>query len=164
MPNALFFYRISRFLYEKNIPLLPKIFQLIIFLLYNSKVPPTAKIGKGSFLVCKGIGVVIIDRTIIGENCKIGIGVKIVGKGPYKNVAKIGDNVWMGPGVVIVGAVEIQDNVIIAPNSVVTKSVPIGSIVGGIPAKIIGNVAELDYNISNNECTIDGYVDFLSSK
>ncbi len=61
MPNAILFYNISRFFYVRKIPFIPKVFQLIIFLLYNSKVPPTAKIGKGSFLVCKGVGVVIID-------------------------------------------------------------------------------------------------------
>ncbi|RJG51631.1 serine O-acetyltransferase [Motilimonas pumila] len=151
MPNAIFFYRISRFFYDKKIPFIPKIFQLIIFLLYNSKVPPTAKIGKGSFLVVKGVGVVIIDRAVIGERCRIGIGSKIVGQGPYSNVPQIGNEVFIGPGAVIMGPVKIGDKAIIGANAVVNKSVPDGAIVAGIPAKIIGHIDELEYDILVNE-------------
>ncbi len=164
MPNAIFFYRISRWFHIKKVPVLPKIFQLIIFILYNSRLSPSVKIGKGTELVVKGIGVSIIDNTSIGRNCRIGIGSKIVGKSPYQSVPVIGDNVFIGPGAVICGAVIIEDNVIIAPNAVVTKSVPEGSIVGGIPAKIIGHVSDLDYNIFNNESYIEGYVEFMSKK
>lgn len=164
MPNAIHFYYIARWLYEKHVPLLPKIIQLLIFLIYNSKLPPSAKIGKGSFLVCKGIGVVIIDNAILGEGCRIGIGSRVVGKGPYKNVAQIGNNVFIGPGAVVVGAVIIEDNVVIAPNSVVTKSVPEGAVVGGVPAKILGHVKDLEYDILKNESYIEGYVDYLQSE
>ncbi|MGR5458243.1 serine O-acetyltransferase [Vibrio alfacsensis] len=163
MPNAIFFYHIARTLYLKKIPLLPKIIQLLIFLLYNSKVPATADIGIGSFLVVKGIGVVIIDNAKIGKRCRIGIGCKIVGKGPYKRVPNIGDDVFLGPGSVIVGPVEIGNKVIIAPNSVVTKSVPSGSIVGGIPAKIIGSIHDLEYDILKNESYLDDIAPYMTT-
>ncbi len=161
MPNAIVFYHISRWLYIKRVPLLPKLIQLLIFLLYNSKIPANANIGKGSFLVCKGIGVVIIDNAILGKGCRVGIGAKIVGKGPYKNVPKLGANVFIGPGAIICGAVIIEDDVVIAPNAVVTKSIPKGSIVGGIPARILGNIEDLDYDILKNESCKDGYIDFM---
>ncbi len=67
-------------------------------------------------------------------------------------------------GVVISGSVIIQDNVVIAPNAVVNKSVPEGAIVGGIPAKIIAWVKELDYDIMQNESWKEGYMDFLVDK
>ena len=161
MPNAIFFYRVSRWFYLHKIPFIPKILQGIIFLLYNSKIPYKNTIGRGTFLVCKGIGVVIIDGAVIGDFCRIGINSIIVGKGPYKHVPKIGNQVWIGPGSVITGPVIIEDNVIIAPNSVVTKSVPEGAIVGGVPAKIIGWVKNLDYDIMKNENWKDGYVEFM---
>lgn len=161
MPNAIFFYRISRWLYLKKIPLLPKIIQLMVFVIYNCKVPYKCSIGKGSFLVVKGIGVCIHDNAIIGDGCRIGIGCKIVGKGPFKEVARIGNNVFIGPGAVIVGPVIIEDNVIIGANSVVTKSVPKGAIVGGIPAKILGDSASLNYNILDNQSEVEGFSDFL---
>jgi serine O-acetyltransferase len=161
MPNAIFFYRIARWFHLKNIPFLPKLIQLFVFLIYNSKVPATADIGKGSFLVVKGVGVVIIDNAKIGKRCRIGIGCKIVGKGPYKRVPKIGDDVFLGPGCVIVGPVEIGNKVIVAPNSVVTKSVPSGSIVGGIPATIIGNIHDLEYDILKNESYLDDIAPYM---
>ncbi|CAH8191169.1 Serine acetyltransferase [Vibrio aestuarianus] len=162
MPNAIFFYRISRWLYLKKVPFLPKLLQLVIFILYNSKVPPDADIGKGSFLVVKGVAVVIINGAKIGKRCRIGIGCRVVGKGPYKKVPVIGNDVFLGPGCVIVGPVIIEDNVAVAPNSVVTKSVPKGSIVAGVPAKIIGNVSNLDYDILKNESYLDDNAPFMN--
>lgn len=161
MPNAIFFYRIANWLYLHKIPLFPKFLQAIIFILYNTKIPYKNKIGKGTFLVCKGIGVVIIDGAVIGIDCRIGINSVLVGKGPYKEVPIIGNKVWIGPGVVITGPVIVEDNVIIAPNSVVGKSIPRGAIVGGIPAKIIGWTKDIDYDIFANENWKEGYMDFM---
>ena len=163
MPNAMMLYRISRWLYMKRIPVLPKLIQLLIFLLYNSKVPANANIGEGSFFVCKGIGVVIIDNAVLGRECRIGISVKVVGKGPFKKVPKIGDNVFLGPGCVIVGPVIIENDVVVAPNAVVTKSVPKGSIVGGIPAKILGSVYDLDYDITKNYSYDESTAEYMRS-
>ena len=71
MLNAIFFYRISRWLYIHHIPLLPKLITLLIFLVYNNKVPYQAQIGKGTKLGYGGIGVVIHKNTIIGNNCVV---------------------------------------------------------------------------------------------
>ena len=57
MINAILFYRIGRWLYLHHIPFLPKFIELIIFLIYNSKVPYQAEIGKGTFLGYGGMGV-----------------------------------------------------------------------------------------------------------
>jgi serine O-acetyltransferase len=162
MPNAIIFYRIARWLYLHKIPFIPKVLRAIIFLLYNSKVPFQNKIGKGTYFICSGIGVALVEGTEIGENCRIGINVVCSGKGPYKNLPKLGNNIWIGPGAIVTGAVIIEDNVVIAPNSVVTKSVPEGAIVGGIPAKIIGWVKDLDYELLKNEAWKEGYMDFLT--
>ena len=51
---------------------------------------------------------------------------------------KIGNNVFVGSGVKIMYDVSIGSNVIIAAGAVVTHDVPDNSVVGGIPAKIIG--------------------------
>lgn len=59
MINAISFYRISRWCYLHKIPVIPKLITLIIFLIYNSKVPYKAQIGKGTYLGYGGIGVVI---------------------------------------------------------------------------------------------------------
>jgi len=57
----------------------------------------------------------------------------LVSKGPII----IEDNVWIGEGVCILAGVNIGMNSIIGANAVVTKDVPINSVVGGIPARII---------------------------
>lgn len=49
----------------------------------------------------------------------------------------IGNNCWLGEGVVITKGVFLGENCIVAANSVVTKSFPKNSIVGGVPAKLI---------------------------
>ena len=50
---------------------------------------------------------------------------------------KIGDNVWLGMGVVVLPGVTIGDNVVVASNSVVTKNLPDNVIAGGIPCKVL---------------------------
>ncbi len=78
MFNAIHFYRVSRWLYLHHVPFLPKLITLLIFLLYNSKVPYQAEIGKGTRLGYGGIGVVIHTDcrigayVIIGQNVTLG--------------------------------------------------------------------------------------------
>lgn len=162
MYNAIHLYRLARFFYEKKIPVIPKLITLVIFIIYSSKISYKTKIGKGSFFVYGGIGVLVNESAEIGENCSIGVNSMIVGKSPYENAPKIGNRVFIGPGSVIVGPVIVEDNCIIAPNAVLTKSVREGSIVAGNPAKIIGNVRTLEYDIFKNETFKKGYMDYLT--
>lgn len=159
--NAIYLYRFSRWLYRFKIPFVPKIIQGLIFLIYNSHISYKCIIGNGSFFLHKGMGTLILEKVIIGVNTRIGMNVLITGKSPYKEVPKIGDNVWIGPGSVISGPIIIKNNVLIAPNSFVNKSIPEGAIVGGVPAKIIGWVKDLDYNIMENEEWKYGHAEFL---
>ena len=54
-----------------------------------------------------------------------------------KGAVVIGKNVWIGDKVSILSGVTIGDNAVIGANSVVTKSVPEGCIVAGVPARVI---------------------------
>lgn len=62
-----------------RIPFIPKLVTLLIFLIYNSKVPYQARIGKGIKLGYGGIGVVIHSESVIGRNCSVGQQVTIGG-------------------------------------------------------------------------------------
>ena len=148
--NAIRLYRVMRWLYTHKIPMLPKLLQLLIFLMYNSKVTGDSKIGKGTYFVCNGISTVLIPGTIIGDNSVLGLRFSTVRKFPYKEVPRIGNTVWIGPNVVVAGPVVIEDDVIIAGNSFVDKSVPAGAIIAGSPAKIIGWRKDLEYDIESN--------------
>lgn len=91
MINAIRLYRIARWLYLHHIPFLPKLLQLITFLMYNCSVSYKMSIGRGSFFNHAGIGVLINPKVVIGKNCKIGNNVSIVGQGPYKECPRIGN-------------------------------------------------------------------------
>jgi len=132
--------------------------------IYGSRVPYKCSIGVGSFFVAKGMGVQLHDNVVIGEYCSIGFGSKMLGKSPYINVPRVGDNVFISSGAVLVGPVIIENDAIIAPNAVVTKSVPKGAIVGGVPAKIIGSSYDLPYKISDNEAADKSTAPFMSEK
>ncbi len=56
----------------------------------------------------------------------------------------IGDNVYIGAGAVILGAVKIGNNAAIGANSVVTHDVPEGARVAGAPARVINNRGTAD--------------------
>ncbi len=58
----------------------------------------------------------------------------------YANPIEVGNNVFIGAHVIIMGGVKVGSNVIIAAGAVVTKDLEDGGIYGGIPAKRIGNV------------------------
>ena len=70
--NLIKVHRVSHFLYRKRIPVLPRLFRFMIFLLYNSDIPSSVKIGKGTVFGHSGIGVVIHQDTVIGDDCVIG--------------------------------------------------------------------------------------------
>jgi serine O-acetyltransferase len=94
----------------------------------------------------------------------LGLRFSTVRKFPYKEVPRIGNNVWIGPNVIVAGPVVIEDNVVIAGNSFVDKSVPAGAIVAGSPAKIIGYTKDLDYDLFANPKDRDGWAPYLVDK
>ena len=72
--NAIGMYRTGRWLYLHHIPFLPQLIKGLTFIMFNSVVPYTAKIGKESKFAYGGIGVVIHSRAEIGERVIIGQG------------------------------------------------------------------------------------------
>lgn len=88
----------------------------------------------------------------IGDNCMFGPNVQLyTAKHPLHPVKRnsglefgapitIGDNVWLGGGVILLPGVTLGHNVVVAAGAVVTKSVPANMVVGGNPAKIIKEV------------------------
>jgi len=133
--NSIKIYRVAQKCLNLKIPFLPKLAYYLIFLLYNSIIPSTAQIGKGSNLNYGGIGVVIHPHAIIGENVIIGANVTIGGNFNGSRPS-IGNNVYIATGAKILGAT-IGNNVIIGANSVVTKDIPDNTVVAGVPGKVI---------------------------
>lgn len=87
----------------------------------------------------------------LGENILIAPGVKIVSSnhslqldrqgGEFSSPIKIGDNVWLGAGAIVLPGVEIADGVVVAAGAVVTRSIlEKNVVVAGCPAKIIKHI------------------------
>lgn len=151
MLNAIFFYNIERWLYLHKIPFIPKLIELLIFLIYNSKIPYQASIGRGTKCGYGGMGVVIHAKSEIGKNCMICQQVTIGGGNPaFPGVPKIGNNVYIAKGAIIFGGITIGDNVTVGANAVVNKPVPDNATVAGIPAKVLRIKDESEIQNSNH--------------
>jgi len=135
--NLIKVHRIGHFFYKKKIPILPRVFRFIVFLLYNSDIPSSVVIGKNTLFGHSGIGVVIHQDAVIGDDCVIGQGITIGGRSKNPTVPVIGNKVYIAAGARVLGPIKIGDNVIIAPNAVVINDVADNCIVGGIPAKVL---------------------------
>ena len=143
MYNAINFYRVSRWCYLHHIPFIPKLITLLIFLIYNTKIPYQASIGKGTRFGYGGVGVIIHSDATIGMNCSIGQQVTIGGgNSKYPGVPVISDNVRIHKGAIVFGGITIGNNVEIGANAVVNKPVPDNAVVAGVPAKILRIVNE----------------------
>ena len=137
MLNAVKFYKIGNWFFNKHLSFFSKIIELIIFLIYNSKVPSSCVIGAGTIFAYGGIGCVLHDRTIIGKKCTIGTNVTIGGKLGGYDVPIVKDNVYIATGAKVLGPIVIGNNVVIGANAVVIINVPDNAVVAGVPAKII---------------------------
>lgn len=103
---------------------------------FGVQIPPNV-FGPG--LSIAHIGPIIVNEAArVGSNCRIHPMV-VIGTAAGKSSAapQIGDNVYIGPGVKIFGAIRIGNNVAIGANAVVNNDVPNGVTVGGIPARVI---------------------------
>lgn len=111
----------------------------------------TAQIEIGhAAALSNNIAVIARVSITIGNNFLCGDGVRIMdsdfhelspelrrtGAGKSERVV-IGDNVWLGAGVIVLKGVSIGVNSIIAPGSVVTSPIPENVIAGGVPARVI---------------------------
>jgi serine O-acetyltransferase len=108
----------------------------IITLLTGIHLPRGAKIGGGLRIWHFG-GIVLNPDTVIGKNCTLRHGVTIGNRKSEHDVPVIGDNVDIGVGAVIMGAVVVGDNVSIGANAVVLCDVPDNHIAVGVLARVI---------------------------
>lgn len=135
--NAIKLYRVARKLHENKLEFLARNITKLNNLLHNSHIPHTAIIGENTVFAYNGIGLVLHNNTIIGDNCVIGQGITIGGRGKHGGPPVIGNNVHIGPGARILGKFRVGDNSIVGANAVVISEVPENAIVAGVPAKII---------------------------
>lgn len=130
------FKRIFAFRMAKRYPLFA-LWNRFLSTRYSVHISKSASIGSGFCLGhCFSI---IISKCIIGDDVTLMQQVTIGSSrgGGRNGYPRIGDRVFVGAGAKIIGEVTIGNDVIIGANAVVTKDVPDGAVVGGVPAKIL---------------------------
>ena len=140
----LLMFRVTQILGRLPVPLLSSFFRnfyiLIVEWILGVELPWDTKVGSDLRLI-HGVGLVVNNGTIIGQNCILRhsttIGNKKLDNGSYTGSPQIGNNVEVGSNVVIIGPITIGNNAVIGAGSVVVKDVPVGAVVVGNPAKVI---------------------------
>ena len=79
------------------------------------------------------------DIYITDSNHRFGVGISPASQPMEAGIVKIGNYCWIGAKAIILKDVELGDYCVVAAGSVVTKSFPAGSIIAGVPAKLMQN-------------------------
>ena len=136
--HAVILYRIAHWLWNKEIPFVPRIISHLGRFLTGIEIHPGAKIGT-DFFIDHGMGVVIGETTVIGNNVTLFQGVTLGGTGKEKGKRHptLGNNIVVGVGAKVSGNIIIGDNVKIGANSVVLEPVSSDSTVVGVPGRVV---------------------------
>lgn len=136
--GAVMWHRLSHFLYKHKIKFLARWISQTVRFFTGIEIHPGASIGR-RFFIDHGMGVVIGETTVIGDDCTIYQGVTLGGTG--KDIGKrhptLGNNVIVGSGAKVLGPFCVGDNSKIAAGAVVLSEVPPNSTCVGVPARIV---------------------------
>lgn len=135
-------YRLYKKMHDSHNKIYKKIVHVWLRTIYTCDIMPQTQIGENAHFAHQGLGVVINQDAIIGNNVKIGAHVIIGGRKGNPVVPRIGDNVEIGAGAIILGEIIIGNNAIIGAGSVVINSVPENAVVVGNPGKVIKYLEE----------------------
>ena len=102
------------------------------------EIHPGAEIGK-RFVIDHGVGVVIGETAVIGDDVLVYHGVTLGGKtlDPVKRHPTVGDRVIIGAGAKLIGAITIGNDCAVGANAVVTKDMPNGTVAVGVNARLV---------------------------
>jgi len=132
------FHRLAHALYKFHVPVVPRLVSHLSRFLTGIEIHPGAELGEGLF-IDHGMGVVIGETTEIGDNCSLFQGVTLGGTSTKrtKRHPTLGNNVVVGAGANLIGAIHVGNNARIGAGSVVATSVPDNATVVGVPGHIV---------------------------
>ena len=142
--HAIVFHRASHWLWTHHLQWLARFLSHLSRWLTGVEIHPAVKIGRRVF-IDHGMGIVIGATTEIHDDCSIYQGVTLGGvtqtfKG--KRHPTLEKGVIVGAGAKVLGPISIGEYAKIGSNAVVTKDVPPGATVVGVPGRIIGELAD----------------------
>jgi len=135
--QALIAHRIAHFFYRLHMFFLARYLSQLARFATGIEIHPGARIGK-RFFIDHGMGVVIGETAIVGDDVLLYQGVTLGGTGLEKGKRHptIGNNVVIGGGAKILGNITVGDSSYIGANAVVIHNVPANSTVVGVPGRI----------------------------
>src|SRR3984893_18136092 len=136
--HAVWLYRINHWLWNHGFLLLGRWLSQVVRFLTGIEIHPGAQIGRRLF-IDHGLGVVIGETAIVGDDVTLYQGVTLGGTGKErgKRHPTLLDNVVVGGGAKILGNITVGRNCRIGAGSVVLRDVPDDSTVVGVPGHII---------------------------
>jgi serine O-acetyltransferase len=131
-------HRLAHALYRRGVPLLPRGIMHVARFLTGIEIHPGATIGP-RFFIDHGMGVVIGETAEIGADVTIYQGVTLGGTSTQrvKRHPTLRNNVVVGAGAKLIGAIEIGDNARVGAGSVVVTNVPPNATIVGVPGHIV---------------------------
>ena len=118
--------------------MVPRVISHLGRIVTGIEIHPGAQIGS-DFFIDHGSGVVVGETSIIGDNVFLYQGVTLGGTSTRKTKRHptLGNNVVVGAGAKLIGAITVGDNVKIGAGSVVVTSVPSNATVVGVPGRVV---------------------------
>ena len=143
--HAILLHRLAHRVHGAGFILLARTIAQVNRLFTGIEIHPGARIGR-RFFIDHGMGVVIGETTIIGDDVLLYQGVTLGGTGKEKGKRHptVGNNVVIGTGAKILGNIRIGNHTKVGAGSVVIRSVPDNSTVVGVPARVVRSRGDAD--------------------
>jgi serine O-acetyltransferase len=142
--HAIWMHRLAHRLNQTGLPVVPRLISHFNRFVTGIEIHPGARIGEGLF-IDHGMGVVIGETAEIGDNCTLYQGVSLAiyhtrGARRLRGTKRhptLGNDVTVGVGAKLLGAITVGDGAMVAAGAVVTRDVPPHATVMGVPARVI---------------------------
>ncbi len=136
--HALLVHRLAHRLWNAHVPFVPRLLSQLARFLTGIEIHPGAQIGAG-FFIDHGMGVVLGETTVVGNNVTLYQGVTLGGTGKQggKRHPTLGSDIVVGVGASVLGAITVGDHARIGGGAVVVKDVPPYSTAIGVPARVV---------------------------
>ena len=136
--HALLWHRVSHFLWRIHLKWIARMLAQLSRLLTGIEIHPGAKIGR-RFFIDHGMGVVIGETAVIGDDVTLYHGVTLGGTSWSKGQRHptLGNDVVVGAGAKVLGPITLSNGARVGSNAVVVKDVPENATVVGIPGHVV---------------------------
>ncbi|NBC48403.1 MAG: serine O-acetyltransferase [Gammaproteobacteria bacterium] len=136
--HAVMMHRLSHALWRRGFKWLARVLSNLARLLTGIEIHPGAQLGR-RFFIDHGMGVVIGETAVVGDDCTLYHGVTLGGTSWQKGKRHptLGCDVVVGAGAKVLGPITVGDGARIGSNAVVLKPVPAGGTIVGVPGRMI---------------------------